>query len=98
PPHLTSFPTRRSSDLVAPDRDCPRDHREGKDCGIAADPGPAIDVRITRIDDAHSLGHPLVLDPFLHDGMRLRQVLPGVDTEDVRSEEHTSELQSLRHL
>src|SRR5205814_6711646 len=85
-PSLLSFPTRRSSDLVV---------QLGSDLGI-----PSLVVA----DNGQSgPGAVLDLSALLHGGMLLpdstsapRQLVFRLT--DLRSEEHTSELQSLRHL
>src|SRR5205814_4626538 len=83
PPH--SSPTRRSSDLPAAERH-PRHAQDREAAGGARRPDrhPADDVR----------GALLRPPPG---GRRAGGDLPGA-REGARSEEHTSELQSLRHL
>src|SRR5205814_8174429 len=80
--HLPSFPTRRSSDL-------------GKH--LARHPpllgSPGRDIR-RRVDPPHASLRPAAR---AHDDRQEQG--PGVRrAQDRRSEEHTSELQSLRHL
>src|SRR5205814_9199105 len=86
PPPLHSFPTRRSSDLDGV-------HRFHLEPGPAAPPGR---VRRREILDHHAFV------PGLHRRVEHRARVGGADlARDYvrpRSEEHTSELQSLRHL
>src|SRR5205814_10227115 len=95
--HLPSFPTRRSSDLQAT-RPALREH--------GCQPWLELLYRATGLepDDAigehhaqHRRPRPLVLD---RDLARRAGVWfdPGFGRRAIRSEEHTSELQSLRHL
>ena len=48
-----------------------------------ADRSPAVDVRVPRVDNRHSFGHPVILDSRLHDRAGLRQMLARVDPEHV---------------
>ncbi|KAJ3079275.1 hypothetical protein HK102_003908, partial [Quaeritorhiza haematococci] len=59
------------------------DDGERPDDGVAAEDGAAVDVGVAGIDDRDPLGHPVVLDPGLHELGGLGQVLAGVDAEDV---------------
>src|SRR5262245_63051849 len=82
PRHPTLFPTRRSSDLVA--------RRQLRQAFIDADLG--ISGANLAIADTGTL---VVVSN--EGNQRLVSTLPPVHVA-VRSEEHTSELQSLRHL
>src|SRR5205814_8679868 len=84
-PHLHSFPTRRSSDL--PDRVPPLLGIHLKRNALAE----CVVLKLERIVPAESPRRRFVV--------RLRiGVLKTVRPDHRRSEEHTSELQSLRHL
>src|SRR5205814_9615144 len=87
PQLLHSFPTRRSSDLS-------HSKRSGSNCKPW---GPAVetwDARAawgrSRLPDGTVLWHGRETGP--------QRVLARRAREGIRSEEHTSELQSLRHL
>src|SRR5205814_9638572 len=89
-PYLLSFPTRRSSDLerfldfVLPRRRRDDDAIADAPVGHAAD---RADLAIARLRRLIELGPSI-------DERRAVQIHPS----HARSEEHTSELQSLRHL
>src|SRR5207253_9399066 len=87
PLYLHSFPTRRSSDLevvsVAPDVLQQVAVRVGDTVGPAGRPGLVKDVGEIARRDRHA---------------RVGVVQPGVQLVQIRSEEHTSELQSRGHL
>src|SRR5262249_57667329 len=84
PRSLHSFPTRRSSDLTSHD----------------------VVARVRKILKTRRVGHTGTLDPFatgvlvvcVNRATRLAQFLTRDDKEYIRSEEHTSELQSLTNL
>src|SRR5262245_50218459 len=92
PRALPSFPTRRSSDLLRTDPRAPgRRHPAAGDAHLpgAARPEPANPGAASILDQA---GPPVAVvrrAPVDH---------PGRQAQAPRSEEHTSELQSLRHL
>ena len=50
---------------------------------IAANRYATVDVGVARVDDRHPLGHPVVLDPRLHHRRRLRQMLAGIDAQNI---------------
>src|SRR5207253_10457040 len=82
PRHLHSFPTRRSSDLVAPT--------------TAAAPGPSADAAAEAPKAAVRLGVVDRREAVLVD--RRSVACSRSDLLSERSEEHTSELQSRGHL
>src|SRR5205814_8824362 len=84
-PDLPSFPTRRSSDLV-PEAVIGEMHiRSGRYIGVAPVPGGLTNVCLVKPSRP---ADPELADPT---ALLLRELAE-------RSEEHTSELQSLRHL
>src|SRR5205814_9369095 len=82
PPSLPSFPTRRSSDLRSTDRHPPLSHWS------ISDQSPACSPRGKRRAPA---------GPYSKYGTQCHLGLLAAFAS-LRSEEHTSELQSLRHL
>src|SRR5205814_9998733 len=97
PPDLHSFPTRRSSDLRSA-----RAHDRGRG---RADRGRARGQPMTRHDSTAATvmlltwATILVLGPLGAWDVRAQPVKMAPVAEGTgRSEEHTSELQSLRHL
>ena len=56
---------------------------ERKNYSVATDDGAAVDVGISWVDDAYPLAHPVVLDPTLHDGVGLSEMLASIDAQDV---------------
>src|SRR5205814_9039946 len=86
PPHLPSFPTRRSSDLAVPRRAS----RLSRDPVPRASPPPRSGARQDREPRGRlraGVRQGCALSPGRMSAMKI-----------TRSEEHTSELQSLRHL
>ena len=59
------------------------DHGEWVDDGVMADHSPTVDVRVPRVDNRHSFGHPVILNSCLHYRTGLRQMLARVDPEHV---------------
>src|SRR5690606_40218869 len=97
PPPVDSFPTRRSSDLLL------AGHRRQRLCGVSLVlPYPAQLVA----DDGQQPLFPVVprpLNQLLHRSavwllVQLYGALPLGDAAAIRSEEHTSELQSRENL
>src|SRR5205814_2543347 len=91
-PHLPlpSFPTRRSSDLTATGQHCPEGwtlyQLPGPQLKGVMDPGSAEASYYDWVDQ---------FDTF---GLGKNVPIATGNGNDARSEEHTSELQSLRHL
>src|SRR5205814_8480546 len=96
PRHLPSFPTRRSSDLHPA-------------TGIAAEPTRCAVFSRAAIEAAIAEAPPIAFVIARRLALRVRQLVDRLDDrsarsvqarliEFLRSEEHTSELQSLRHL
>src|SRR5690606_41486329 len=91
PPHLHSFPTRRSSDL----KDCRQPLNTITASLVAWLAGGPVGFRLARCQrtPAHLRTHHLRLDPCMAGQGHSRQHLMLA-----RSEEHTSELQSRENL
>src|SRR5205814_10715819 len=87
-PHLHSFPTRRSSDLFKLARLAPL----LKHLAVPDEAGARVrgEFELLRQFEARRRARLLA--------ERAEHAARGVEDELVRSEEHTSELQSLRHL
>src|SRR5205814_10484622 len=89
-PHLHSFPTRRSSDLLRQLESFKRKDRRTISSKQLGESLNLTDAQV-RKDLAYfgQFGHPGI-------GYRVDDLIAQV--KKIRSEEHTSELQSLRHL
>src|SRR5205814_9250940 len=87
PPDLPSFPTRRSSDLATVGACCATAGACCANAGAAASSSRAMQARVALLIIFHS-----------RCPRRRRRGCAGRPTLHQRSEEHTSELQSLRHL
>src|SRR5262245_42887102 len=92
PRHLPPFPTRRSSDLRSEQRECQPERHVRPGGGIQrADRTQHREQEEPRAGRTqHGAGGV--------DGIRVPDRVPAALVGAVRSEEHTSELQSLRHL
>src|SRR5205814_9856572 len=87
--YLPSFPTRRSSDLVHV-----REEIDYRTAGITSRINSSSGKRqLLTADILHLLSTQLPGDAYCLFGITMQDLYP-----DPRSEEHTSELQSLRHL
>ncbi len=78
----------RPDAAIRADGDSALDHGERLDHGVATDRGAAVDIGIARVDDADALGHPVVLDPRLHNRVSLGKMLSCVDAKDIISIEN----------
>src|SRR5205814_3733487 len=85
PRDLPSFPTRRSSDLAA-------------DPGVRAEAVRVLHERRAHADGGHRTPHGAVRGRREGPGREPGDRRAGETLRALRSEEHTSELQSLRHL
>src|SRR5205814_3064950 len=95
PQHLHSFPTRRSSDLQLSPSDAARR-------GVEAVEELAHDIQIPKGLGKYGV-HPSHIPQIIDEAMKSGNVVvnPRPTSREqlaARSEEHTSELQSLRHL
>src|SRR5205814_6146177 len=86
PPTLPSFPTRRSSDLPC---------RSGGVLNTCARSTTACRA-MANVSSACRAHQPS--SPIITTALASRMVVSAASHDSLRSEEHTSELQSLRHL
>src|SRR5205823_13513364 len=91
-PDLHSFPTRRSSDLSA---------EPGQSHAVVGDPqfvNPISDWHLQTGSAASGAGDPLTVPAYGGGMTDVSQNVDGMIRRAPRSEEHTSELQSLAYL
>src|SRR3546814_6405863 len=94
----TLFPTRRSSDLPANVAAAITDKTRCIFVESLANPGGVVSDLAALATIAHDAGVPLIVDNTLASPVLCRPIEHGADIVVQRSEEHTSELQSLMRI